>query len=210
MKYTQRRFSPSSILRPLKEIQDIHIKNTKEIADFTPKWKIQDEKLWACIYHTVNEMDLTLGSIQIFRHLRLIEDLHDLGIMTFSLAGTMLMRPICEDLMERDGFISIIEDLFLSHYKIAPTISREPGNTVVVTCPPPLTRLITGYPSPYRVQRDFNDLVKGIESFIFQCDIHKSSLEFSIELTQPDDEAPLNENYMQAAQFLIKMAETSA
>ena len=201
-----RKFPPAAMWKPIRVLYSEQSRALETVEQIIA-WQETQKPLWDRVCYNLREMESggILGTIRIFSSVEFHEDLSMDGDPFLGLAGSMLSQPIIEDLMTLGGLHDVIESFFLTRYGIAPRISRKEGRIVSVSLPGFFQRLVLGYPSPRKVQKDFKKLSQDLWSLGFETRITGNVILFGVFLPEYDNEG-IDEDYVRVAVDLLNLA----
>lgn len=186
-KQQAREFPTSCVWSPIGGIMGEHFSRYLEPGKIK-EWDCK-KALWDDILQFLKDQDNgdILGTCDAFLALRFIEKLAVNDDPYFRLASFTINGPLLEDFLEFDGLHNCVEHFFLKRYGISPGIVDLSEGRIFVKFPGFIHRLATGYPSRFKVQVDFFNLVKGLWSLKFYCVRDASGLLFQVVLPEPEE-----------------------
>lgn len=158
----RRKITPESIWEPIRALFSEHA--TEVLQSDNPDYWSDCINKWNIVFDNIRDQQEggINGTIKTIDHLRDVEKLAVDDDPYIRLASAVIAQPFNQDFYNHAGFHDLVEDFVLHTYKRVPVIT-DTGckHDVRLIFPPWYERILTGYPSPRRVARDFKRLLKG-------------------------------------------------
>lgn len=194
-KHEVREFQPENVKKVLLHLKDEHQEFYEEDPNLSEFWPRMNA-IWQVIENEIQKQidGKVIGSSESIPSLRLVESLAAHFDPCISLSAILLDKAVVAGLLKNQDLERVIEDWFIQNYNRVPYFlpCRYP-NYACLHFPGLHERVVRGYPSPRKVERDWSQLTNGYEMYEFQTLREGNLLYFSFSLIgydRPPGEPP--------------------